>query len=56
MEVQFTGAEKVLYKVTYAFALNHEKLTEEQARERAMNKILSKRALSTKVKRSEYGH
>ena len=56
MQVQFTGAERVLFKATYEFALNVEKLTEEQATEKAMNKILSKRALSKKVKRSEYGH
>ena len=56
MQVQFTGAEKVLFKATYEFALNVEKLTEAEATEKAMNKILSKRALATKVKRSEYGH
>ena len=56
MQVQFTGAERVLFKATYEFALNVEKLTEEQATEKAMNKILSKRALAIKVKRSEYGH
>ncbi len=56
MQVQFTGAERVLFNMTYEFALNIEKLSEEHAREKAMNKILSKRALATKVKRSEYGH
>jgi len=56
MEVQFTGVEKVLFKATYEFALNIEKLSEADATEKAMNKILSKRALSIKVKRSEYGH
>ena len=56
MQAQFTGVEKVLFKATYEFALNVEKLTEAEATEKAMNKILSKRALATKVKRSEYGH
>ena len=56
MQVQFTGAERVLFKMAYEFALNVEKLSDADATEKAMNKILSKRALSTKVKRSEYGH
>lgn len=56
MQTQFTGAEKVLFKATYQFALDVLKLTEAEATEQAMNKILSTRALSKKVKRFEYGH
>jgi hypothetical protein len=56
MNQQFTGAEKVLFKMEYDFALNVEKLTEAQAQQRGLDKVLSKRALSTKLKRSEYGH
>ena len=50
MNIEFTGAERVLFKATYEFALNIEKLTEAEATEKAMNKILSVRALSKKVK------
>ena len=56
MTTTFTGAEKVLFKATYQFAIDMLKLTEAEATEKAMDKILSTRALSKKVKRSEYGH
>ena len=49
MNIEFTGAERVLFKVAYEFAINVEKLSEAEAREKAMNKILAKRALATKV-------
>ena len=50
MNVEFTGAEKVLFKATYEFAINIEKLSHDEATEKAMNKILSKRALVKKIK------
>ena len=56
MNIEFTGAERVLFKATYEFAINAEKLSEADATEKAMNKILSKRAMSNKLRRSEYGH
>jgi len=56
MQVQFTGAERVLFKMAYEFAINVERLSEAEARQRGLDKVLSKRSLSTKVKRSEYGH
>ena len=56
MNQQFTGAERVLFKMAYDFALNVEKLTEAEAQQSGMDKVLSKRALGKKVRRSEYGH
>lgn len=53
---QFTSTERVIFKATFNFALNVEKLSEADATEKAMNKVLSMRALSKKVRRSEYGH
>jgi len=50
MNVEFTGAEKVLFKATYEFAINIEKLSHDETIEKAMNKILSKRALAKKIK------
>jgi hypothetical protein len=50
MNVEFTGAEKVLFKATYEFAINIEKLSHDEATEKAMNKIIMKRALAKKVK------
>jgi uncharacterized protein (DUF2344 family) len=50
MKLEFTNAEKVLFKATYDFAIKYEKLSEADATEKAMNKILSKRALATKLK------
>ena len=50
MQVEFTNAEKVLYKMAYDFALNVEKLTEAEAKERGMNKVLQKRAMAKSIK------
>ena len=49
MNVNFTGPEKVLYKASYEFAVNVLKVSEQEARDIAMNKILNTRALSRKV-------
>lgn len=49
MNVNFTGPERVLYKITFEHALNVEKLTHQQAQEKAMAKILNKRALVKKL-------
>jgi hypothetical protein len=49
MKKEFTGAERVLFKMTYEFAINVEKLSEEEAIEKAMNKIIQKRALGTQL-------
>ena len=49
MNVEFTNAEKVLFKATYDFAIKYEKLSHDDATEKAMNKILSKRALVKKL-------
>jgi len=56
MNIEFTGSERVLFKMAYEFAINVEKLTEAEARQRGMDKVLSKRAMSNKLRRSEYGH
>ena len=50
MKTEFTGAEKVLFKATFEFAINTLKLSEDEATEKAMNKILSVRAMSKKIK------
>ena len=50
MNIEFTGAEKVLFKATYEFAVNIEKLSHEDATEKAMNKVIMKRALAKKIK------
>jgi hypothetical protein len=49
MNKEFTGAEKVLFKMTYEFAINVEKLPEDWAIEKAMNKILQKRMMGDKL-------
>ena len=49
MNVKFTGAEKVLFKISYEFAINVEKLSEEDAIEKAMNKVIMTRALGTQL-------
>ena len=49
MEIRFTGAEQVLFNATYKFAIEIEKLNHQDAIEKAMNKILSKRALVKKL-------
>jgi hypothetical protein len=45
MNIEFTGPERVLFKMAYDFAINVQKLTEAEAREAGRNKVLSKRAL-----------
>jgi hypothetical protein len=49
MKIEFTNAERILFNMTYEFAINVEKLSEKEAREKAMNKILNKRALAKKL-------
>ena len=56
MNIEFTGSERVLFNMAYEFAINVEKLTEAEARQRGMDKVLAKRSLSKKVKSFEYGH
>ena len=50
MNIEFTGAEKVLFKATYDFAINFEKLSVADATEKAMNKVIMKRAMAKKIK------
>lgn len=50
MNIEFTGAERVLFNATYEFAVNVEKLSEIEAREKAMNKVIAKRAMVKKLK------
>lgn len=50
MNIEFTGAEKVLFKATYEFAINVLKLNDADATEKAMNKVISKRALAKQIK------
>lgn len=50
MKIEFTSAERVLFKAAFEFALTVEKLPESEAREKAMNKVLAKRALSKTIK------
>jgi FPC/CPF motif-containing protein YcgG len=54
MNKEFTGAEKVLFKMTYEFAVNVEKLTEDEATEKAMNKIIQKRMLGDKLAKEKF--
>jgi hypothetical protein len=54
MNVKFTGAEKVLFKMTYEFAINVEKLSEEDAIEKAINKVIMKRALGKQLKKEGF--
>lgn len=49
MQIEFTGAERVLFKVTYEFGVNVEKLSEKEATEKAMNKIIQKRAFGKQL-------
>ena len=56
MNIEFTGSERVLFNMAYEYAINVEKLTEFEACQRGMDKVLSKRAMSNKLRRSEYGH
>ena len=50
MNIEFTGAEKVLFKATYEFAINVEKLSHEDATEKAMNKVIMRRAMAKELK------
>ena len=50
-ELSMTGAERALFAATLEFALHVAKMPEAEAREAAVNKILSKRSL---VKRLNY--
>ena len=50
MKIEFTSTERVLFKATFEFAMNIEKLSEAEATEKAMNKILQKRAMVKKIK------
>ena len=50
MNIEFTGAEKVLFKATYEFAINVLKLNDADATEKAMNKVIMKRALAKQIK------
>jgi len=50
MTMKLTTAEHVLANHVYAFAVKFEKLSHEQAVERAMAKIQQKRELAKKIK------
>jgi len=50
MNVTFTSAEKVLFKATYDFAINVEKLSHDEATEKAMNKVIMRRAMAKELK------
>jgi hypothetical protein len=54
MKIELTGAEKVLFKATFEFATKALKVSEAEATEMAMNKIISKRALVKKIDKSGY--
>ena len=54
MQKEFTGAEKVLFKATYQFAIEVLKVSEAEANKMAMNKIISKRALVKKIDKSGF--
>lgn len=56
MNIKFTSAETVLFKATFQFAINVEKLSEADATEKAMNKVLSKRAFATKLSKKGQVH
>ena len=56
MNIEMTGAEQVLYKVQYKFACDVLELSEPEAREMAMQKIIKTRTLGKQLKRTEYGH
>jgi|688.fasta_scaffold216830_2 hypothetical protein len=50
MNVEFTNAEKVLFKATYDFAIKYEKLSHDDATEKAMNKVIMRRAMAKELK------
>jgi hypothetical protein len=49
MTTQFTSAEKVLFKATFNFWIKNG-LTESEANEKAMNKIIQKRSVVKSLK------
>jgi hypothetical protein len=49
MNVEYTGAERVLFRMAYDFALNVERLSEDEAQQRGRDKVLAKRSLRSKV-------
>jgi hypothetical protein len=49
MQKELTGTEKVLFKSTYQFAIEILKVSETEANEMAMKKIISKRDLTKKI-------
>lgn len=51
MNVEYTGAERVLFRMAYDFAINVERLSESEAQQRGRDKVLAKRALRNKVSR-----
>lgn len=51
MNIEFTSQERVLYRMEYEFAINVRKVTEVEAREQAMNKILEGRSLVKKLRK-----
>jgi hypothetical protein len=51
MTTTFTGSEKVLYKMAYDFAIDVHQLSRAEAHQRGLDKVLSKRQLSSKVSR-----
>ena len=50
MKIEMTGSEKVLFKATLKFAMEELKLSEAEATEKAMAKIMSTRAMAKKLK------
>jgi hypothetical protein len=48
--ITMNGVERVLYAASYNFALNVQKLTEEEAVQAGINKVLSKRKLGNRIK------
>ena len=53
MDIKFTSTEKVLFKQTVSFLMKYESLTEAQAMEKAMDKIIAVRAM---VKKTRFRH
>jgi hypothetical protein len=51
MNVEYTGAERVLFRMAYDFAINVERLSEAEAQQRGRDKVLAKRSLRNKVSR-----
>jgi hypothetical protein len=51
MNVEYTGAERVLFRMAYDFAITVERLSESEAQQRGRDKVLAKRSLRSKVSR-----